>query len=61
MEYIFVVAIETPETEERVARTQKRARVCIKRILYSFTGGQTNAPTLGGVLAEPQKAPHNPG
>lgn len=61
MEYIFVVAIETPETEERVARTQKRARVCIKRIFYSFTGGQTNAPTLGGVLAEPQKAPHNPG
>lgn len=56
-----MVAIETPEPEERVARTQKRARVCIKRILYSFTGGQTNAPTLGGVLAEPQKAPHNPG
>lgn len=55
MEYIFVVAIETPESEEHVARTQKRARVCNRRILYSFTGSQENISTLGGVLSQSPK------
>lgn len=56
-----MVAIETPEAEERVARTQKRTGICNQRILYSFTGGQENASILGERLAEPPKGTSQPG
>lgn len=55
MKYIFVVVLETPETEERVARTQKRIRVCNRRILYTFTVTKKMLPPWKGCSQSPQK------
>lgn len=50
-----MVVLETPETEERVARTQKRIRICNRRILYTFTVTKKMLPPWEGCSQSPQK------
>lgn len=50
-----MVVIETPEAEERVARTQKRTRICNRSILYTFTVAKKMLPPWEGCSQSPQK------
>lgn len=50
-----MVVIETPETEERVARTQKRASIFNRSVLYTFAVPKKMLPPLEGCSQSPQK------